>query len=194
MTSKRPTECFVYITLPGAREAVTAGRFVLKETPDGDPIGSFVYGRSYLENHDAVEIDPVELKLSRETYQTVRLNGVFGAIRDAEPDSWGRRVIEKHAGITKLGELDYLLESPDDRAGALGFGEKVSPPAPLRKFNQRLDLVRLQETAEALVRDELPSDPNAAQVQDLLLLGTSMGGARPKAVRSEEHTSELQSL
>src|ERR1035438_461453 len=52
----------------------------------------------------------------------------------------------------------------------------------LRKFNQRLDLVRLQETAEALVRDELPSDLNAAQVQDLLLLGTSMGGARPKAV------------
>jgi serine/threonine-protein kinase HipA len=186
MTSKRPTECFVYITLPGAREAVTAGRFVLKETPDGDPIGSFVYGRSYLENHDAVEIDPLELKLSRETYQTVRLNGVFGAIRDAGPDSWGRRVIEKAAGITKLGELDYLLESPDDRAGALGFGEKTPPAVPARKFNRTLDLARLQETAEALVRDDFPSDPNAAQVRDLILLGTSMGGARPKAVIQDQ--------
>jgi serine/threonine-protein kinase HipA len=96
------------------------------------------------------------------------------------------RVIEKHAGIPKLGELDYLLESPDDRAGALGFGENVSPPAPLRKFNQSLDLVRLQETAEALIRDELPSDPNAQQVQELLLLGTSMGGARPKAVIQDQ--------
>ena len=186
MTSKRPTECFVYITLPGAREAITAGRFVLSETPTGDPIGQFVYGRSYLANPDAVEIDPVELKLSDQTYDTVRLNGVFGAIRDAGPDYWGRRVIEKHAGITKLGELDYLLESPDDRAGALGFGENVTPPAPRREFNQTLDLARLQETAEALMRDDFPNAPNAPQVQDLLLLGTSMGGARPKAVIEDD--------
>jgi serine/threonine-protein kinase HipA len=186
MTSKHPTECFVYITLPGARAAITAGKFVLEETRAGDPIGRFVYGRSYLANPDAVEIDPVELKLSGETYETVRLNGVFGALRDAGPDYWGRRIIEKHAGITKLGELDYLLESPDDRAGALGFGEKVEPPAPLRKFNRTLDLAHLQETAEALIRDDIPNDLNAPQVQDLLLLGTSMGGARPKAVIQDQ--------
>ena len=186
MTSKRPTECFVYITLPGARQAITAGKFVLSETPTGYPIGQFVYGRTYLANRDAVEIDPVELKLSDQTYDTVRLNGVFGAIRDASPDYWGRRVIEKHAGITKLGELDYLLESPDDRAGALGFGENVTPPAPRREFNQTLDLARLQETAEALMRDDFPNAPNAPQVQDLLLLGTSMGGARPKAVIEDD--------
>ena len=186
MTSKRPTECFVYITLPGARQAITAGKFVLSETPTGYPIGQFVYGRTYLANRDAVEIDPVELKLSDQTYDTVRLNGVFGAIRDAGPDYWGRRVIEKHAGITKLGELDYLLESPVDRAGALGFGENVAPPAPRRQFNQTLDLARLQETAEALMRDDFPNAPNAPQVQDLLLLGTSMGGARPKAVIEDD--------
>jgi len=186
MTSKRPTECFVYITLPGARQAITAGKFVLSETPTGYPIGQFVYGRTYLANRDAVEIDPVELKLSDQTYDTVRLNGVFGAIRDAGPDYWGRRVIEKHAGITKLGELDYLLESPDVRAGALGFGENVTPPAPRREFNQTLDLARLQETAEALMRDDFPNAPNAPQVQDLLLLGTSMGGARPKAVIEDD--------
>ena len=186
MTSSRPTECFVYITLPGAGTAVTAGRFVLEQTPSGEALGRFVYGRSYLANPDAVEIDPIELKLSDQTYETVRLNGVFGALRDAGPDSWGRRVIEKRAGNPKLGELDYLLESPDDRAGALGLGEKVSPAAPLRKFNQSLDLVRLQETAEALMRDELPSDPNAQQVQELLLLSTSIGGARPKAVIQDQ--------
>jgi serine/threonine-protein kinase HipA len=182
MTSKRPTECFVYITLPGARSSVTAGRFVLEKTPSGDPIGRFVHGRTYLANPNAVEIDPIELKLSEQTYETVRLNGVFGALRDAGPDSWGQRVIEKRAGIPKLGELDYLLESPDDRAGALGFGENVKPPAPMRKFNRTLDLARLQETAEALIREELPNDPDAAQMQNLMLLGTSMGGARPKAV------------
>ncbi len=189
MTSKSPSECFVYITLPGASAPTTAGRFVLEQTPTGDPIGRFVYGRSYLANPDAIEIDPVELKLSGATYETARLHGVFGALRDAGPDFWGRRVIEKHAGITRLGELDYLLESPDDRAGALGFGQNVEPPAPLRKFNRTLDLARLQETAEALMRDDLPSDPNDRQVQDLLLLSTSMGGARPKTV--VEHQSSL---
>lgn len=176
------SECFVYITLPGETTAVTAGRFVLGKTPRGDPLGRFVYGRSYVNNADAVPLDPIELHLAERTYETVLLNGVFGALRDARPDFWGRRIIEKHAGKALLGEIDYLLESPDDRAGALGFGLNATPPAPQRKFNRTLDLARLQELAEALIKDDLPNDPEAAQVQDLMLLGTSMGGARPKAV------------
>jgi serine/threonine-protein kinase HipA len=185
MTSKLP-ECFVYITLPGATSAVTAGKFVLGTTRTGDPLGRFVYGRSYLENAQAVPVDPVELKLAENTFETVQLNGVFGALRDAGPDFWGRRVIEKHAGKTLLGEMDYLLQSADDRAGALGFGLNNVPPAPLRKFNQTIDLAKLQELAEALIKDEIPSDPAAPQVQELLLLGTSMGGARPKAVVQDD--------
>jgi serine/threonine-protein kinase HipA len=183
MISKESSaECYVYITLPGETSSVTAGRFVLEKTARGDALGRFVYGRSYLKNPDAVEFDPIELKFSTRTYETTQLNGVFGALRDAGPDYWGRRVIEKHAGRAQLGELDYLLESPDDRAGALGFGRHLNPPAPLRKFNQAIDLEKLQSLAAALIKDEIPSDPQAQQVQDLMLLGTSMGGARPKAV------------
>ena len=183
MISKGPaSECYVYITLPGATAAVTAGRFVLETNQKGVALGRFVYGRSYLDNPEAVPIDPVDLQLSEKTYETVQLNGVFGALRDAGPDYWGRRIIEKYAGKTQLGELDYLLESPDDRAGALSFGLNKVPPAPRRKFNKIIDLEKLQKLADALVKDDFPNDPEAAQVQDLLLLGTSMGGARPKAV------------
>jgi serine/threonine-protein kinase HipA len=183
VTSRRSSsECFVYITPPGEVSAITAGRFVLTKNARGDALGQFVYRAKYLDDPRAVEIDPVELKLSKRTYETVLLNGVFGALRDAGPDSWGRRVIEKHAGKAQLGELDYLLESPDDRAGALGFGLNTEPPAPMRKFNKTIDLERLQALADALVRDDLPNDPEAQQVQDLMLLGTSMGGARPKVV------------
>jgi serine/threonine-protein kinase HipA len=182
MTSKSPAECYVYITLPRAETSTTAGRFVLEETSNREPFGRFIYGRSYLRNPDAVDIDPVELKLSDTTYETTQLNGVFGALRDAGPDFWGRRVIEKHAGKTLLGELDYLLHSPDDRAGALGFGLGQVPPEPKRDFNRTLQLEKLQELTDALVRDEIPAGPDAAQVEELLLLGTSMGGARPKAV------------
>lgn len=84
--------------------------------------------------------------------------GRYDALRDAGPDYWGRCIIEKHTGKAQLGELDYLLESPDDRAGALGFGLNKVPPAPHRKFNKSLDLEKLQNLADALVKDDLPND------------------------------------
>jgi serine/threonine-protein kinase HipA len=117
------------------------------------------------------------------------MQGLFGALRDAGPDFWGRRVIEKHAGHPMETELDYLLHSPDDRAGALGFGLNPEPPAPQRKFNRTMELARLQSLADELVKDEVePSAVNQDhdQVSALLLLGTSMGGARPKAVVEDD--------
>ena len=137
-------ECFVYITLPGETEFVTAGKFLLTKNRRGIPLGRFVYGQSYLERGNAVAIDPLELKLGNRTYEANLLKGVFGALRDASPDYWGRRVIEKRSGRTQLGEIEYLLYSPDDRAGALGFGLNREPPAPRRKFNQTIELERLQ--------------------------------------------------
>lgn len=178
------SEVFVYLMLPGTTELVAAGRFVLATDRAGVPFGRFIYGRSYLERNDTVPIDPIELPLSDRTYETERLKGMFGALRDAGPDYWGRRVIEKYAGFGPLGELDYLLHSPDDRAGALGFGIKREPPAPARTYNRTADLERLQTLADQLIAQEA-SDADRAeltQVQDLLLLGTSMGGARPKVV------------
>ena len=188
MTSKNSaTECFVYITLPGQTEAVTAGRFALTKNRDGTALGQFVYGRSYLARTDGVAIDPGELKLSNETYETTRLKGVFGALRDAGPDYWGRRVIEKRSGKTILGEIDYLLESPDDRAGALGFGLGQEPPAPKRQFNKTLDLAKLQRIADDIVTGDISGkDADAPQIHDLMLVGTSMGGARPKAVVEDD--------
>lgn len=180
-------ECFVYVALPRATESVTAGRFVLTKGRRGDSIGHFVYGKSYLRRTNAVEIDPIDLKLAEDTYQSARLNGLFSSLRDASPDSWGRRVIERHSGKAGLSEVDYLLESPDDRAGALGFGISQVPPAPMRKFNKTLQLERLHQIAEKFVQEQVEERTDeSVQVQDLLLLGTSMGGARPKAVVEDD--------
>lgn len=188
MTSER--ECYVYIVLPGATEFVTAGRFRVSPMPDSEAVGEFVYGRRYLERDDAVELDPVELRLRRGTYETARMHGFFGAIRDSMPDSWGRRVIEKNTGHTQLEEFDYLMQGPDDRAGAIGFGLNVEPPTPKHMFNRTLDLERLQLAADAIVNDEPDIAGSAAgQVEELLLPGTSMGGARPKVV--VEHENDL---
>lgn len=176
-------ECYVYIVLPGETEFVTAGKFALGTDRRGNPIGKFVYGKSYLARENAVAIDPIELKLTTETFETRRLKGIFGALRDAGPDHWGRRVIERHSGNADLSELDYLLYSPEDRSGALSFGLNPEPPAPRRRFLRTLDLAELQRLADAIIADEeLPANANAEQAEALLLAGTSMGGARPKAV------------
>ena len=186
---KAENECFVYITLPGETEFVTAGRFVLTTDRRDIPTGRFVYGQSYLARGSAVAIDPLGLKLGNKTYETNILKGVFSALRDASPDYWGRRVIEKRSGRTQLGEIEYLLYSPDDRAGALGFGLNREPPAPRRKFNQTVELERLQALADAIIADEeIPDDADAEQAQDLMFGGTSMGGARPKAVVEDSNT------
>lgn len=193
MTSDAPAECFVYITLPGHTQPVTAGRFVLAADRRGVPEGRFVYGRRYLERPDAVALDPVELKLAPRTYRTVSMGGLFGALRDASPDYWGRRVIQRQLGAAQPGDMDYLLYSPDDRAGALGFGLNQVPPTPKRSFNRTLDLARLQKLADAVGADDeggaAHTDDGAGargddreQVEQLMMLGTSMGGARPKAV------------
>jgi serine/threonine-protein kinase HipA len=203
MTSDVPGECFVYITLPGQTEPVTAGRFELSADRRGTPQGRFVYGRKYLERPDAVALDPIELKLSARTYVTTGLGGMFGALRDASPDYWGRRVIQRHLGKAQPGEMGYLLYSPDDRAGALGFGRNQVPPAPRRTFNQTLDLARAQATADAIVADDVDhadrrlqadadhaadaaADHDRGQLENLMLVGTSMGGARPKAVVEDD--------
>ncbi|MFN3686716.1 type II toxin-antitoxin system HipA family toxin [Salinarimonas sp.] len=189
------SECFVYIVLPGATEFVTAGRFRVSDPRDGAPVGAFVYGRRYLARADAVELDPVELRLAAGSYETARMGGFFGAIRDSMPDYWGRRVIEKHGGRGETAEFHYLLDGPDDRAGALGFGLGVEPPAPRRRFNRTLDLPRLQAAADAILADE-PARAGSArdQVAELLLDGTSMGGARPKAVVQDDDALWLAKL
>lgn len=178
----RKTGCFVYMTLPGHTQAVVAGRLEIEQT-DVEPIGRFVYGRSYLGNPEAVPIDPMEIStLENRVFSHVGDKGMFWAFRDASPDFWGRTVIERALG-GELDEIGYLLNSPDDRAGALGFGTGPRPPAPARKFNRTLDLEELQQTADDILADRAVVDQhNAEQVERLLLHGTSMGGARPKAV------------
>lgn len=193
MTSDR--ECYVFIVPPGRTRFVVAGRFRVSATPNGAPLGEFVYGRSYLARPDAVELDPVELRLAPRVYATGRMDGFFGAIRDAMPDYWGRLLIEKRRGRARLEEFDYLMEGSDDRAGALGFGPAIEPPRRMRRFNTVPELAELQEAADAVLAGErTPPTPIAARARELLLAGTSMGGARPKVVVEDDRALWLAKL
>jgi len=174
---------YVYLQLPGTLEVVTAGYFEQTERT-GVPVGVFVYNPTYLEREDAVPLDPFELPLRPGRFETVKLKGIFGALRDASPDAWGRRIIERHLNNIALSEVDYLLHSPEDRVGALAFGRGKTPPAPTTRFNQMIALGKLLKFAEAVDADDSIILP--PKIAELIQPGTSLGGARPKNVVETE--------
>ena len=180
-------ECFVYLQMPGSTEVVTCGRFRQVSTRSGATEGVFVYGERYRARRDAVELVLVQLSLGDRERRTTKLNGIFGALRDAAPDAWGRRIIERELGREDLSELEYLLNGPDDRAGALSFGIDRAPPAPTRTFNRVVTLPELLAAARTLDDRKAPlSDPRLRQLANLLHPGTSLGGARPKNVVEDD--------
>lgn len=177
MTSER--QAYVYIQLPGTLETVPAALLKVQTLPDGTQIGRFRYGDRYLQRPDAVALDPFRLPLARTVFEFTQLKGIPGALRDASPDAWGRRVIEHtlQRSAADLQEIDYLLHGPQDGAGCLSFGLKVDPPAPRRTYNRTHQLAELIAATQAIEDGR----PVAAHLLEQLDPGTSMGGARPKA-------------
>ncbi len=72
--------------MPSAEQPVLCGYITMENS-----LCVFAYNPDYLSRFDAIALDPIELPLiagkQRSTYDIHR------AIRDAAPDSWGRRVI-----------------------------------------------------------------------------------------------------
>lgn len=184
MTSSR--SCYVYLQLPGTLDVVTCGRYERDVTREGGSIGRFVYGRTFRERTDAVPLDPYHLPLEARRFETAKLDGMFGALRDASPDSWGRRIIERRTGRVDLDELDYLLEGPEDGAGALTFGVDPRPRQRTRRYNGVLRLRELRDAA-LLLEEAAPGAPVPEQISDLIDPGTSIGGARPKNVVEDDN-------
>jgi serine/threonine-protein kinase HipA len=175
MTSE-PQQVFVWVWLPGATKPVVAGRL----DPAG-PIVNFTYGRSYLEREDAIPLFLPELPLEPSQISP-RVGDMPGCIADAGPDAWGQRVIlnrltgRANADATELGSLTYLIESGSDRIGALDFQTSATEYAPRAMEHATMD--ELAESAER-VEKGIPLSPELDQA---LLHGSSVGGARPKAL------------
>ncbi len=187
MTSKTEKEAFVWIWLPGETEPVVAGRL---ETDNGNTL--FNYGRSYLnrmkENKPAIAIYEPELPLKAGVLPLPQGLSMPGCIRDGAPDAWGRRVIiNKMLGLkgagtdtAELDELTYLLESGSDRIGALDF--QRSPVEYVPRISDNVSIEELMESAER-VEKGLPLTPELDQA---LFHGSSIGGARPKALIQDQ--------
>lgn len=180
MTSKpRHDEAYVWVWLPGATKPVVAGRLAR----DGESL-IFNYGRSYLELEGAIPLYVPELPLRPGAIPPEPGLNMAGCLRDGAPDAWGRRVIlnrtfgikGKDADIGAIDELTYLLESGSDRIGALDF--QLSPTTYVPRSPQAASLKELL-TAAGKVEKGIPLTPELDQA---LFHGSSLGGARPKAM------------
>ena len=176
-------EAFVWIWLPGETAPVVAGR--LARVP-GEVEQQFVfnYGRSYLARKNAIPIYEPELPLKPGALPLLNGLAMPNSIRDAAPDAWGRRVIinrkfgQRGAALDtgELNEIAYLLESGSDRVGALDFQRSPSTYTPRETATASLsDLLDAADSVERGV-------PLSAELDAALLHGSSIGGARPKAM------------
>lgn len=172
-------EAYVWVWLPGAVKPVVAGR--LAKT-DGQLV--FNYGRSYLARTDAISLYEPELPLQAGFLPLTPGLDMPSCIRDAAPDAWGRRVVinrkfgshGKESDTSELDELTYLLESGSDRFGAIDF--QISPTRYKAHRDKNATLDELMN-AVASVEEGMPL---SAELDQALFHGSSLGGARPKAM------------
>jgi serine/threonine-protein kinase HipA len=182
MTSDRQSadSAYVWIWLPQQTEPVVAGRIVRQ-----GQWHYFTYGRSYLQRAHAMPLSPFELPLGKNTFQPEGLNTIHSCLRDAAPDAWGRRVISYQHRDFIPGELDYLLLSGSDRIGALDFQRDGSHYQP--RQTQQAQLTELLTAAERVETGQ----PLPPELDIALMHGTSVGGARPKALLNDGQHSYI---
>ena len=172
-------DAYVWVWLAEATEPVVAGRLHARNS-----LIHFNYGKSYLEREDAIPLYLPELPLERGELPLPDGLTMPSSLRDAAPDAWGRRVIlNRKFGVKgnklddlELSELTFLLESGSDRIGALDFQRSPSEYVPRSPTNATLE--ELMESAER-VEKGIPLSPELDQA---LHHGSSIGGARPKAL------------
>jgi serine/threonine-protein kinase HipA len=179
MTTSESRTAFVWTWLPGAAEPVVAGRVDAE-----GPVHVFTYARSYRQRAEAIPLYGPELPLVPGTLRPDGGLTVAGCLRDGLPDSWGQRVIlARHLGHLNassdtgdLSLLTYMLESGSDRIGALDFQE--SPEQYVPRSESSATLEQLMGAAADLEAGRALPMPLA----EALTRGTSIGGARPKAL------------
>jgi serine/threonine-protein kinase HipA len=150
-------------------------------TRRGRQSSTFEYSKEWLTNPNRFALEPA-LTLGEGAFHTNEKQSLFGALGDSAPDRWGRVLMQKaNETGSALTELDYLLGVNDEtRQGALRFskddkkylaqgGKNVIPPF--------VKLPALLSASEKF----LDNKAMAEELRMLLIPGSSLGGARPKA-------------
>lgn len=116
-------------------------------------------------------------------------HGIFGVFDDSLPDGWGmlllNRALEKQGlSLNDINILDQLAYIGDSGKGALIYRPAINTK---ENFRDKIDIDRLKR-----VIDEVYKGTSTEVIEELMHLGGSSGGARPKAnVGYNPNTDEL---
>ncbi|NEW79186.1 MAG: type II toxin-antitoxin system HipA family toxin [Gelidibacter sp.] len=116
-------------------------------------------------------------------------HGIFGVFDDSLPDGWGMRLLsralEKQGlSLNDINILDQLAYIGDSGKGALIYRPAIKNE---EKFSDKIDIDRLKT-----VMNEVYNGISSEVIEELMFLGGSSGGARPKAnVGYNPNTDEL---
>lgn len=167
----------------------------------GKEIFSFEYEQEWLQEDFSQILDP-DLALYSGLHFLNDNKANFGTFLDSSPDRWGRILMRRReAALARkqgrreenLYETDYLLGVYDShRMGGLRF--KLSKDGPFLDNNKELasppwaSIRELEQVSLKLEDDNVMDDPNYLKWLGMLVVpGSSLGGARPKASIVDGH-------
>ena len=168
---------------------VLAGTLNLEESGENDVRAQFAYADPWREHVHAYPLDPINMASYRARYATQSAHVTLGAIFDAAPDAWGRRVVRANVPASE----QHAVYRNAFLRGADGIGALVlTPNRPTDidhivalSLSERPKLSQIQSAARAA--RELESDGLVSDALRSMLAGSwTIGGARPKAIVSDD--------
>ena len=177
----------------------TIGAVVLE---DGTRIARFQYDPEFIES--GIEVAPIVMPLSPEIYSFPNLNpqsfhGLPGLLADSLPDRYGNILIDEW--LTRQGRTQDSFDAVERLCytGSRGMGalEYVPATGPESTRCKKLKVDQLVELANSILakRESLNVQLAGKDVmKDILMIGTSAGGARAKAIIAwNPKTNEVRS-
>ncbi len=141
----------------------------------------FQYDKTFIKT--GLQLSPLKLPLNDQVYKAPEMpfNKLQGVFADSLPDGWGLLLMDRYLkqqgiDIQTVTPLDRLLYVGSTAMGALIYEPDLSNTP--KNFNDRaLDLYALSIEAEKVYAGSMDD-----VLPELLMAGTSPGGARPKII------------
>lgn len=164
---------FIDVSIKFSNDEIAVGKIILDNR-----LVHFKYNDDFLAL--GLNLSPIKLQFdnSIQIADPDPFHGIFGVFDDSLPDGWGmlllNRALEKQGlSLNDINILDQLAYIGDSGKGALIYNPAIKNE---ENFSDKIDLDRLKT-----VMDEVYKGTSTEVIEELMHLGGSSGGARPKA-------------